>query len=112
MRQSSVFVSNRGVGSPYTNTITGFRVEPHGTVEFAQLAPSLTRFPRGMALSDAGTPQLLVAGQSSSNLVAFDIQGAGQLMLPGREVAAGLATPTTIVSYSPARGTAERRGGR
>ena len=93
---ASVFVSNRGLNSEFTNSIAGFRVLPAGRLELAQLAPSGTRFPRGMALS-ADSKQLLVAGQGSGNLVRFDVVAPGTLRLPGAEIADGLATPTTVV---------------
>jgi len=94
----SVFVSNRGVGSPLTNTIAGYEVLPHGYVALAQLAPSATRFPRGMTLS-SDSSQLLVVGQGSGNFVRFDVSSTpGTLRLPGIElIAAGLSTPTTVV---------------
>lgn len=94
----SVFVSNRGFGSPNTNSISGYKVLMNGTVEFVQLAPSLTRYPRGMVLTP-NSSQLLVAGQGSGNLVGFALGQAGTVRLPGVQLAAGLATPTTVVSF-------------
>ena len=95
----SIFVSNRGFGSPDTNSIAGYKVLSDGTVGFAQLAQSLTRYPRGMALA-ADSSRLLVAGQGSGNLVAFALgASAGTVRLPGVQLATGLATPTTVVSF-------------
>jgi len=94
----AVFASNRGYGSPETNSIAGFKILSNGTAEFMQLAPSLVRYPRGMALTGDAS-QLLVAGQGSGNLVSFTLGQAGTLRLPGVQVASGLATPTTVVSF-------------
>lgn len=96
----SVFVSNRGVDSRFTNTIAGFRVdETNGRLQAAHspLTASGTRFPRGMTLTDSGNT-LLVAGQGSGNLVSFKVQEAGSLQCIG-QLESGLATPTTVVSW-------------
>ena len=46
----------------------GCAVAADGTLSPVQLAPTSTRYPRGMELSPDGT-ELLVAGQGSGNLV-------------------------------------------
>lgn len=97
----SVFVSNRGVASKSTNTLAGFRVDAADgrLAPRTQLAPTGTRFPRGVALAHKGTV-VLVAGQGSGNLASLAVGSeAGTLARP-QEVLSGLATPTTVVSWS------------
>ena len=73
----------------------GCAVAADGTLSPVQLAPTSTRYPRGMELSPDGT-ELLVAGQGSGNLVTMGLGAEpGRLGKP-HGLASGLPTPTTI----------------
>ena len=100
----SVFASNRGFGSPLTNTIAGFSVNAtDGRLTTVDLKmSSATRFPRGMALARDGST-LFVAGQGSGNLVSLAVAPNGQ---PGKlgapfELQTALPTPTTVAVAAP-----------
>eukprot|EP00040_Diaphanoeca_grandis_P006138 m.36115 g.36115 ORF g.36115 m.36115 type:complete len:400 (-) comp17262_c0_seq1:602-1801(-) len=92
---SGVFVSNRGYGSADTNTIAGYKVQPDGTLILVGLTKTETLFPRGMEFSPDGKT-LLVVGQTSDNLVTFDVSGPGELKLRDENIKSGLANPTTV----------------
>lgn len=94
---TSLFASNRGYGSNDTNSIASFRIAPNGTLALVETVDAGVRYPRGMELSPSGAT-LVVAGQSSGNIVTFAVEGAGRLRRL-REAAAGLATPATLAFF-------------
>lgn len=99
----SLFVSNRGYGSPNTNTIVGFEVMPDGRLRRVGTVASGVRYPRGMEFCDLANGQvLLVAGQGSGNVKAFAVApgGAAGELKPLGQLADGLFTPTTIACVS------------
>ena len=98
----SVFASNRGFGSPATNTIAGFRVDPSTGKLTAVSTTACPRYPRGVALSSDAT-ELLVAGQDDGSLVSLGIDPdvPGKLS-PGVVLVApwggSLVTPSALVN--------------
>ena len=104
-----LFVSNRGYGTALTNTIASYSIGDGGKLvggDLSMLTPSGVSYPRGMALVTAPVQtkvveRLLVAGQGSGNLVAFEL-AEGKLRRP-ETLATGLATPTTVVGLCDVR---------
>lgn len=64
------------------NTVTVFAVDGHGRLSQKQQLPA-PAFPRGMALAQGGSV-LLIAGQSSGEVVSFRVKADGTLEPSGR----------------------------
>ena len=94
---TSVFASNRGYGTDATNSIAAFSVAANGSLELVDVIASGVRYPRGMELAPDGRT-LVVAGQSSGDVVTFAAEGSGRLRKI-RQAATGLATPSTIAFF-------------
>jgi len=92
----SVFASNRGYGGDCTNTLAGYKVLESGLLEPVGFTQSKTEYPRGMELA-VNKKQLLVEGESTNNMVVFDITGPGELTMAGEVIKSGLPNPTTLV---------------
>jgi len=94
---ASLFASNRGFGSPLTNTIAGFSIDARGLLTNVSSTASGVSYPRGMALS-ADAKSLFAVGQGDGGLTSLQVAPAGAGTLgPSKLLVSGLATPTTVV---------------
>jgi len=94
---ASLFASNRGFGSPLTNTIAGFSIDARGLLTNVSSTASGVSYPRGMALS-ADAKSLFAVGQGDGALTSLQVAPAGAGTLgPSKLLVSSLATPTTVV---------------
>jgi len=94
---ASLFASNRGFGSPLTNTIAGFSIDARGLLTNVSSTASGVSYPRGMALS-ADAKSLFAVGQGDGGLTSLQVAPAGAGTLgPSKLLVSSLATPTTVV---------------
>lgn len=84
---SALYATNRG----NLNTVTNFEVRDDGTLRTQQRV-DVPSYPRGMALTPDGS-LLLVAGQSSNEVMSYRVGKAGFLETPGQTLPLGGAPP-------------------
>lgn len=95
---TGLFVSNRG-----DDSITCFALDPHGAPTPTAVVASGVRCPRFITITPAGG--LLVAGETSHELVVHAVEPGGQLA--ASSVVASTGSPT-CVAFAPSPPTAER----